>query len=311
MRRDAEGFQSLSPYGAPPEDEDASRRHAGGHSGARVEIVPPEPRPRSVGETLDLALEIFRARFAVLVGLSMLLWAPVRLAQPLIGLHRWTMASPDELPVGAVFGVFFSLLASATVAVLVNALASLFVAAHLADRALPIRAAFVGVLSRSFPVVVIAFLSGILTAGGAILCCAPGVFLAFKLYLAPPVCIIEGAGIRESFSRSFDLCRGRFLPWLALVVVQFLLAVPLTSVTSIADDPTLRDLFLRKLGTSSAVFDWVAVAFTSLFMGLASAFQGVVVAVWYFDCRARREGLDLETRLGRLRERRVETESAP
>ncbi len=43
------------------------------------------------------------------------------------------------------------------------------------------------------------------------------------------------------------------------------------------------------------------VLFSSLFSGIATAIQGVAAAVWYFDCRARREGIDLAARLEELR----------
>ena len=46
-------------------------------------------------------------------------------------------------------------------------------------------------------------------------------------------------------------------------------------------------------------FDWTMVAVTSLFYGVAAAIRGVVVTVWYFDCRARRDGADLAARIER------------
>jgi hypothetical protein len=305
VRRDEGEFQSLAPLDAVGDaaGDTVGPRPArdGGRSRARVESGAPDLKPRDLGEILDLALEVFRSRFGIFVGLSTLLWVPVRFAQPFIGLHKWVGPGSWNLPYGAMFGFLFNLLSTAVVSVLVDALVALLVAAHLEGRALSVRDAFQGVLSRSFAVILIAFMTGILTTAGISCFCIPGIFLAWKLYLAPAVCVVEGASVGESLSRSFELCRGRFLPWVALVVVVFCFTSPFTSVGAAADNPNFRDRAIQELGISGAAFDWAAVAFTSLFIGVATAVRGVIVTVWYFDCRARREGIDLAARLQRLR----------
>jgi hypothetical protein len=258
--------------------------------------------PRSLGEVLDLSLEIFRSRFGIFVGLSTLLWIPVRLAQPFIGLHTWTQNGTADPSIGFLFSFLFSNLSTWIVAALVNAFAAILVAARFESRVLPAMEALRGALARAFALLTITFLSGILTtAGAACVCllCAPGIYLAYKLCLAPVVCVVEGAGVAESFSRSFELMRDRFLPWAGMVTVTLLLTLPLSSIGAVTDDPNLRDVMLRELGISGTLFDWAAVPFTSLFLGVATAFHGVIGAVWYFDCRARREGVDLVARLER------------
>ena len=252
---------------------------------------------------LDLALEIFRARFGTLVGLSALLWVPVRLAQPFIGLHRWAEPGAEEAPASLVFGLLFNTLSASVVTVLANALVALLVAAHLEGRELSFVEALKSAVSRSFALLLIAFLASVLTYSGFLcvcLLCLPGIYLAYKLFAAPVVCVVERAGVAESFSRSFELAQDRILPWLGLTTVVFLLTFPLASVSAVADDVNLRDWMLRELGVSGLAFDWSAVPFTSLFLGVASALHGVATTVWYFDCRARREGSDLAARLDRL-----------
>ena len=54
---------------------------------------------------------------------------------------------------------------------------------------------------------------------------------------------------------------------------------------------------VEALPLSASAFDWTFVAFSSLFLGVGTAIRGVVVTAWYFDCRALREGADLEARL--------------
>jgi hypothetical protein len=252
---------------------------------------------------LDLALEIFRARFGALVGLSTLLWVPVRMAQPFIGTHRWMERGGEDAPLGILFGLLFSALSASVVTALVNALVALLVAAQLEGQEMSVLAALRNAISRSFPLLLIAFLSGVLTSAGFFcicLLCLPGVYLSYKLFAAPVVCVVERAGIAESLSRSFELAYERILPWLGLFVVVTLVTLPLAVLSSLADDVNLRDGMLRALRISGSAFDWAAVPFTSLFLGVASALHGVAATVWYFDCRARREGADLAARLERL-----------
>jgi hypothetical protein len=299
VRREEGEFRSLTPSSSAGGPESSRRGERGN---ARVEEETLELGPRSLGEVLDLALEIFRSRFGIFVGLSTLLWIPVRLAQPFIGLHTWAHNGTTDPSIGFLFSFLFSNLSTWVVAALVNAFAAILVAARFGSRVLPVTEALRAALARAFPLLAITFLSGILTtAGWACVCllCAPGVYLAYKLCLAPVVCVVEGAGIAESLSRSFELMRDRFLPWVGMATVTLFLTLPLSSIGAVTDDPNLRDLLLRELGISGSLFDWAAVPFTALFLGVATAFHGVVGAVWYFDCRARREGVDLAARLER------------
>ncbi len=305
MRREEGEFRSLTPSSSATGPGSARRGERGT---ARVEAGTLELGPRGLGEVLDLALEIFRSRFGILVGLSTLLWIPVRLAQPFIGVHTW-MENGADPSIGLLFGFLFTALSTGVVSALVNALVAQLVAAHAQGRALPVLEALRGAFLRAFALLVIAFLTGMLTSVGVLCLCVPGFFFAYKLYLAPVVCVVEGTGVAESLSRSFDLARGRFLPWVGLLVA-FLLTFPLSSIAAVADDPRLRELVIGEFGISGALFDWAAVPFTALFLGVATAFHAVIATVWYFDCRARREGVDLLARLDRLRAAMPAAESA-
>jgi len=128
----------------------------------------------------------------------------------------------------------------------------------------------------------------------------PGVLVAWRVALAPAICVIEDAGIVESFARSSQLARGRLGPWIGLFLTAFLLLLPFTSVAGVADRPDLRATALRALGVPALAFDCARIGFASLFTGVATAFHAVVVAIWYYDCRARSEGVDLAARLARL-----------
>jgi hypothetical protein len=301
VSRDAGEFQSLRPYSAPADPRD---KRLGDRVQARVEAGTPDLRPRSVGELLDLAFEVLRSRFGTYVGVSAALWVPVRIAQPFIGLHNWTQPGDPTFLFGAALGVLFTFLSTAMITVLEVSLVSLLVAAKLEGRTLSLPEAFRRALSRFFSVALIAFVSAILTTLGFACICVlslPGLYLTWKLYLAPAVCVIENAGVGESLSRSFELSRGRFPAWFALALVAYLFALPFASLTGFADNPNLRAAAIDQLGVSSTIFDWAIVVCSSLFNGVVTAVRGVVVAIWYFDCRARREGIDLMAQLARMR----------
>jgi hypothetical protein len=298
VRRDEGEFQELAPYGAAVE---APARARGRSSLAHVESDVPEIRPRRIGELLDVATEVFRARFVLYVALATALWVPVKILQPIL--------LPDDrfagrgTVAGATFLVAFAatLFPTLVVTALVNATVARLVASELGGRATSIPAAIRGVLARSFAILVLVLVNSATTALGFMCMCIPGIFALFKLYLAPAICVIEDAGIVESLSRSAQLPRGRFLAWFGIFVVATLLLFPFTSMAGALEQPGFKSGALQRFGISPLAYDWARVAFTSLFTGVATAFHGVMVTVWYFDCRARHEGADLAARLERLR----------
>jgi len=146
---------------------------------------------------------------------------------------------------------------------------------------------------------VLAVLGVILTTFGFACLCLPGVLLTWLLYLAPAVCMIENVGVAESISRSFELAGRRFLPWIPLAGTAWLLGVVFESVAGVVDQPEARAWMIERLSVSAGAFDWTMVVVTSLFNGVAAAIRGVVVTIWYFDCRARRDGADLAARIER------------
>ena len=295
MRRDEGEFQDLSPSASA-----ASARRTRG-AASRVESEVPEIRPRSVPEMLDVATEVFRSRFGAYVGLSTLLWLPVYVARPILAPDD-RMTADEPMPNAALLlGFLVTLVATIGVSVLNHAIVARLVAADLGGRPSSVLAAVRGVLARSFAVVVLAAITSTLTATGLMCLCVPGFFVAWKLYLAPVVCVVEDAGIGDSVSRSVSLSSGRFGPWLGLVVVGFFLALPFSSMSDLADQPDFRAAVLRRLDVPALVYDTARIGFSSLFTAVATAFHGVLVAVWYYDCLARRDGADLESRLGRLK----------
>jgi hypothetical protein len=297
VARDPGEFRELAPYAAAA---DEGPRGRGRGSSARIASDVPEMRPRRVGELLDVATEIFRARFALYVGLAVLLWLPVYVLRPLLVPDDW-LARDAPSAAGAMLGGMVTLSATLVVTAFVNATVARLVAAELGGAAISVGVAVRGVLARFFSIAVLAIGNGLATAAGFLCLCVPGFLVLFKVYLAPAICVIEDAGVVRSLERSAHLSRDRFGAWLGLFVTAALLLFPFSSMPGVFDQPAVRESALHRLGVPVLAYDGARVAFSALFMGVATAFQGILVTVWYFDGLVRRDGADLAVRLERLR----------
>jgi hypothetical protein len=294
VSRDPGEFQSLRPYSADPTAEGGAPRE---RAGTRLEADAQDLRPRRVGELLDLAFEVLRSRFGTYVGVGAAVWFPMRATQPFLGMHQWMGPGAGDLSPGLIFGFLFNTGGAIVLTFFEVSVFAVLVASHLQGRDVPIRTALRRAGGRLFPVCVIALLAGILTTIGSCACILPGILLTWLFYLAPAVCVIENAGVGESLSRSFELAGSRFLPWIPYALAAFFLGLPFASLAGLVDNPEIRAWMIDKLPLSPLAFDWTMVFVSSLFNGVAAAIRGVVVTVWYFDARARRDGADLEARL--------------
>jgi hypothetical protein len=316
VQRDEESDSSLRPFGDPGEmrsDRDArlarTARRSGSLGESRVEEAPPPLTPRSASELLDLALEILRDRFAVIVGTCTLLWVPVRLLEPFIGANAWSDRGASLGETATSLLLLASIGVSAFLQVVVQALATAVVArlafAAMHGERVPLRAALGEASRRSVGLVVIAFVSGLATTAGICLCFVPSVYLGWRLALAPSAYVLERGGIGASLTRSFALTPGSFLRWLAVIVVLFCLNAPFTTLVAGSVQPQVHRYVIDELGVSAELFDTVLVVLSSIFMGLATAIAAVSMTLFYIDCRVRREGYDLRRTLDDLRREKV------
>src|SRR5439155_18182402 len=79
------------------------------------------------------------------------------------------------------------------------------------------------------------------------------------------------------------------------------LVLPFTMSGALGDNHQVRLDLLDTLSISSVAFDLGLVLVSSVFFGVATAAVTSVLVSFYFDCRARREGYDVASRLERLR----------
>jgi hypothetical protein len=311
VSRDEGSFQDLAPVGGrsdrgSPEQRDVpEQRDApdGQRMRARVEESVPPLVPRSSGEILDLALEILRDRFALIAGTCALLWVPVRVLEPFIGSTAWADKQDSMGESTAAFLALGGLMTTASLQILVQALASALVArlvyATLNGERIRLRTALGEASRRVVGLIVIALITALVSSIGCCFFFAPFVYLNWKLSVAPSVYVLEKGRVGESISRSFALTPGSFLRWLAIVLVVFFLALPFSGLVAV--QPQARAYILEALSIPGGAFDAVMIVLSSIFMGLATAIGSVTMTLFYLDCRVRREGYDLRRALDEMR----------
>ena len=296
MRREGEGFESLQPF------DDPARASAERPRGARFESAYGRPRPRRLPELLDLGFEVLRDRFAVLAGISALMWAPARLAQVFIGPHVWLERPGDFQGLGLGAGTVFGWLSQGLVDGLATAFVSLLVAARLGETRVGAVEAL-SVSARRLPqLVLLALIYGVMTGLGCLCLIVPGVFLMWRFFVAPTVCVLERASIGQSLGRSYDLAVGSFGVWAGVYLLLALLTSSFTSVAVIGDNVQFRPYLMEGLGLGRTAFDALVFCVSTLFLGVSTSIKAVLATVFYFHCLARRDGLDLERELERLQE---------
>jgi hypothetical protein len=263
--------------------------------------------PRGVGELLDDALDVFRAHFGACVGIAALFWLPVQVG---VELMIRSGASPDAALLWD--------LAALPVQVLATAFVCGLVGNHLLGERVQAGAAVVLAARRMVGVSAI----GIATfmAGVVLLCpCLVTTYLAKWLFsVAPAVYVLEYrggrgfaeflAGIPLAIARGIRLVwgSGPFLRWLGWVSVAYAALVPMSSIPQLLRLERTRALMQEWLGIRGGPFEFVLAALSAAFLGVGTGYLAVVMTVYYFDCRVRKEGLDLELRLRALQARRAE-----
>jgi hypothetical protein len=272
-------------------------------------LVVPELRPRSVGEVLDAAVRVYRARFGMLMRVALLVIVPVSALSMLVLLS----ALPDDFTVGIggdltpVYGDDTDAavqIAAVVVTTLLSALATAFVTAATTRI---VAEAYVGHPSsagdatretgrRLLPIVGVTLLVTAGTAAGYLLCVVPGVLLAAAWSIAVPVLLLEGTGVFRALGRSVELTKVRF--WLSFGVFW------LTQVLVVALSAGLAaalGLAIRANDSPSAdvIAQSVANAVASV---ITVPFAAAAVVALYFDLRIRAEAFDVQMMLLRLDE---------
>jgi hypothetical protein len=264
----------------------------------------PELRPRGIGEMLDTAIAVYRARLRRVFLTSLLIVVPVEalITLLLISAEPTTQVSVDQTGTLHVTQSNNAVLGAGFGAILLFIIASLTVAA-LVTR--PLADAYVGVDAENgaprpapphrSPLAVVGLLMmlTVLTALGLILCIIPGLLLFTAWAVAIPALILEGGGAFHALRRSQRLVSSRYLATMGLVATAWLLSSILNYGISLGANllvlhGTSRTSALLAQGTASA-----------LVLSVTEPVIAAALVVCYFDLRIRSEAFDVQLMMQR------------
>ncbi len=265
--------------------------------------------PRGVGGILDTAWEIYSERFLQCVGLTLALTLPMRASLVAVrysGVERTTRHFLE-----------FALdrMAPVLVAVLVANLVRDYVYSRSTSTWGSVRATFDRLPSLLGILVILAL--GFFCLPYTLLCFPISLYLYWQLSIAPAVYAIEGRSLIQVFRRGVRLLRGwtSFGRFLGIAIVHFVMFFGLAGSMIALDDPTIRAAILEFTEIDGLTLDLLATVPASIFMAVSSAFLAIVLSVYYYDIRARREGLDLHLQLEEIeaahRASELESDSPP
>lgn len=249
--------------------------------------------PKTVGDILSAAFNIYKANASKLVLVIALVVVPLSL----IGaLFFGVVFAPERIEVGGTgSGVVVDyagrswganlLVASigALIAIIISAIlqAAILRAAAQATIGDPVdvEASYRYGFKRLGSVILLSLLVGLIVAVGFILLIVPGIIFLVFLSASIPVLIVENRRGTEAMSRSWNLVKGHF--WHALVVI--LVAALIVGVVS---------GIIGAIGGDNWFVRWI---FTSIAQIVTAPFAALVSVLLYLDLRARSETLTAET----------------
>jgi len=260
----------------------------------------PELRPRGIGEILDSAIALYRARITRLTLVAAAVVVPVQLLSALVLLS----AQPDHFTLnvtGTVSPQYDSSslgvrIAAVVVVALVGVLSTALIVAIctrvVADayigRSSETRESVRAVKPRVFAIAGTSLLVLMSEAIGFVFCFV-GALVPLTLFaVAVPVLILEGVGVSAAIGRSVTLTKAHVMHVLGLVVTAQLLAAILNGALAEA-----VSLVIRTGGSTVAVVIGQSIASTIAGV-LTTPFVATAIVVLYFDLRIRDEAFDVQ-----------------
>ena len=276
----------------------------------------PELRPRGIGEILDAAVSLFRARFKGLLFVSAIVIIPVQIlstlvllsAQPDSFTFNFNSVQPqyDDTSAAVQLGatIVVLIVSVASTAFVVGACTRIVADAYIEQVGTTGEALstagrrFFAVLGVSVIVAIAQFLG--------VLACFVGIVVPMTFFaVAVPALILERIGVGESLGRSWNLAKSNFWRTLGLVVT----AQVLGTVLEVGLSAGALLLFPTQDGSTASVIaqglaNTIAAALTTPFLATATV-------VLYFDLRIRQEAFDVQLMMQRNDARLAPASSAP
>lgn len=257
--------------------------------------TPPGPgamRPRSLGEILSAAFDIYKNNASklllivavVVVPLSFisalsirLVGAPKKHTVEILG-QPGTIAYSRSFVVAVVVAIIAAVIGVITWAILQAAMLRGAAQATVGDP-VDVEASYKWGLRRFGSVLLLAVLVGLVVVAGFILLVIPGIIFLVFFAVSEPALIVENRRGTEAMKRSWNLVRGHF--WHALVVI--LVAAIITGLVS---------GIIGAIGGGNWFIRWI---FTAIAQIITAPFTVLVTVLLYLDLRARKEALTADT----------------
>ena len=258
-------------------------------------------RPLGIGEIIDVAIKVYRARFGVLVKSVAVVLGPVFALSALIrisfpaGEDLFEETQPGATPdfnvdelwpfiAGTVLIIVLAYLASQ---IATGACFKAISGAYLDEEA-GWQDSLRFARSKLGSLVWLSFLIAVCVLPGLLLCLVPGIYLWIAWTVAAPVLLLEDVRGWQAMKRSRQLVKGRFWPTFAVVllvailtgIVQAVFVGILAGVVSVSGNEVALAIADAIGQTASGV--------------LTTPLSAAVLTVLYFDLRVRKEGFDLE-----------------
>ena len=272
-------------------------------------MEPIDLRPRGVGEVLDVAFRIFRARFGDLAKVTAVIVVPVSVLSAVL----LVLVTPRDDPFGRLSDPEFAesvtsvqqLLAEIDGGALALMVTGIFLSGTLTALAAQLAtAATFKIIARTYlglpqdwkdsvafagrrfwPLMWLQILYGFLLSLAFLALLVPGFYFLVAWSVAIPVLMFENIRGRRALSRSRELLSGRWWPTAGLVVVLSMLS----GMVSFA----ITELFAAVLSANGDLPEAVAQGLAgSVASILTTPFAAVAISVLFFDALVRKERFD-------------------
>jgi len=254
----------------------------------RVPEPPGSPRllrPRSVGELLTDAFELYRQHWQNLFVIVAVIVIPLSFLQVLVGdfwirqglteeeLRGGVEVTENGAFAGAILGSIVVAITTILMWTVLTGAITRAAAGTFLGRDLEIGESYRYGFARFWSIVLVGLLSGLAIAVGFVLLIVPGFIVLTFLTCAIPALVIEDKRGREALRRSWNLVRGRGWPVFGTIVVATLIN---GIVNSLLTAPFGDNWGARSIGAS------IASVITMPYMALVGVFI-------YLDVRVRKE----------------------
>jgi len=262
-------------------------------------------RPLGVGEILDVAIKLYRHRFATLVKAVAVIIGPVYVFFAFVQLSLLPAPgdfdSFDEVdPVTGLPQTDFDEVWAFFAAALLLGVAG-YIATQLATAAAfrIIGATYLGedvdwreslrfARTRLWSLLGLSILMAIVIGLGFLLCIVPGVYLYGAYAVAVPVLLVEDVRGTRALKRSKSLVQGRWWSVAAVIFLGMLMGSIVSNVLS-----GVVNLGIGATGDDVATVIGNTIA-SVVAAAIVTPFTAAVTMVVYFDLRVRKEGFDVE-----------------